>query len=68
MTFLIFTSAKPGNKPCLINLDDIIAVEPQWDHPGASLLLRGSYTVNVDNCVEDVVARVVAAKEGGDAK
>ncbi len=66
MRFIILTSNKPYKKPMLVRLDDISAVEPLWEQPGSRIILRpgNQGNVDVDNCVEDVIARVISAAEG----
>ncbi len=65
MTFIILTLNKPFKKPMLVRVDDISAVEPLWEQPGSRIILRpgNQGNVEVDNCVEDVINRVISAKE-----
>jgi len=66
VTFIILTSNKPSTKPMLVRVDDISAVEPLWEQPGSRIILRSGNqgSIEVDNCVEDVINRVITAKEG----
>lgn len=61
MKYIILTSSQPGRKPCLINIEDIAFVEPNYDATESRVCLRNGNSVTVVNAPEDVIARLIEA-------